>query len=43
MHLHHDCKACPAYVTAKARDYAAMREVRGPIAKLGKDLTRRAP
>ena len=38
VHLHHDCKAFPAYVTAKARDYAAMREVRGAYRETGQGL-----
>ena len=38
VHLHHDCKAFPAYVTAKARDYAAMREVRGAYRSPGQGL-----
>ena len=29
IHMHIDCKTFPAYVTARAREYAAMREVRG--------------
>jgi hypothetical protein len=33
-----DCKNFPAYVSAKARDYAAMREVRGAYRERGEGL-----
>eukprot|EP00973_Karenia_brevis_P004699 644648-Karenia_brevis.AAC.1 len=36
--LHIDCKTFPAYVTSKAREYAAQREVRGAYRESGQGL-----
>ena len=38
IHIHIDCKTFPAYVSAKGRDYAAMRDVRGAYRQPGQAL-----
>lgn len=38
VHLHIDCKNFPVYADASARDYAAMRSVRGVYRTLGQGL-----
>ena len=38
IHMAIDCKTFPAYVTARARSYAAQREIRGVYRQLGQGI-----